>query len=185
MCRFWGCLAFAMPAGVLGSTPYCFPVPLGFCVGFFWGMVVVATASSLQHPAANLWRGSRGAGRRKVSARCPRLGPRRRCPRLIVSLLSPFLRQLKSRVAIHGPYGFVQLSVSSCQALSPSPPPFSKTKPLTNPPLNPLLPHSQRGAPLTGDAGGGGGETAPHAAFVGHWQPPGPRPPRFLTALIR
>lgn len=45
-------------------------------------------------------------------------------PSLIVSLLSPFLRQLKRRVAIHGPYGFVQLSVSSCQALSPSPPLF-------------------------------------------------------------
>lgn len=105
-------------------------------------------------------------------------------PSLIVSLLSPFLRQLKRRVAIHGPYGFVQLSVSSCQALSPSPPPFPKTKPLTNPPLNPLLPHSQRGAPLPGDAGGGGGETAPHAAFVGRRRPPA-LGLLLLPALIR
>lgn len=137
----------------------------------FWGCW-----SWLQHPAANRWPGSVRAG----GERCPSLGPHR-CPRLIVSLLSPFLRQLKSRVAIHGPYGFVQLSVSSCQALSPSPPPFSKTKPLTNPPLNPLLPHSQRGAPLTAMPAAGGG-TAPHAAFVGRRQPPRPL---FLTALIR
>lgn len=116
----------ALPAH-LSPRPLCFWEGACACLrraGPRGGCMQILTSVGL----AKLKRGRRAAGSSRRGALAPPrlagLGPRGQSLRLIVSLFSPFLRQLKSRVAIHGPYGFVQLSVSSCQALFPSPPPF-------------------------------------------------------------